>query len=136
MCCAQVDVTTPAGMFLGMRFMISGYPYMCLVSDGGEVRVYEQLKGSRTEEAIVEWVRQGYKAVSPRSFSPMAPWWRAIYGTLGHGVDLHQKGQVPVVVIVGLGLGCLLLVGVLMIFCCLDLASRKQGTESIKYAVD
>ena len=105
-----------------------------LTADGLQ-RVYEQLKGSRTEEAIVKWVRQGYKAVSPRSFSPMAPWWRAIYGTLGHGVDLHQKGQVLVVVIVGLGLGCLLLVGVLMI-CCLDLASRKQGTESIKYAVD
>jgi hypothetical protein len=111
----QVDVTTPAGMFLGMRFLISGYPYLVLVSRGSEVRVYEQIKGSRTQHAIVTWISSGHKQVKqrgwappaasvprspavclpthhpvtwhacmqvqPKSFlSPMAPWWRALYG--------------------------------------------------------
>ena len=44
---------------VGMRFMIGGFPYMVLVSDSSEVRDYEQLKGSREQEAILKWLRTG-----------------------------------------------------------------------------
>lgn len=95
-CFGKVDVTTPGGISLGMRFMISGYPCtqyslytsaiarftlpiwsgadIVLVTESANVRVYEQIKGSRTEQAIVQWVREGFKKVEPRTISPMAPW--------------------------------------------------------------
>jgi hypothetical protein len=37
-----------------------------LVSASHEVRNYEQIKGSRTQPAIVEWVRAGHKQTEPK----------------------------------------------------------------------
>lgn len=97
-CFGKVDATSAAGMFLGMRFFIGGFPRaflpspccvtpntcccllppgaladvrpLCvaladimLVSASHEVRNYEQLTGSRTQAAIVQWVRAGHVQV-------------------------------------------------------------------------
>merc|ERR1719488_128121 len=108
-----------------MRFLISGYPYLVLVSRGSEVRVYEQIKGSRTQHAIVSWISSGHKQVQPKRFlSPMAPWWRALYGALGHAVDMHEHGAVPVTALVALGTLCVLTMGLLLI-CCLTWSSSS-----------
>ena len=33
----------------------------------------------------------------------MSPWWRALYGGLGKGIDLHEQGQVPASVLAAIG---------------------------------
>ena len=66
------------------------------------------------------------------SFSPMSPWWRALYGGLGKGIALHEKGEVPLHVMGAGLLVALLTVGSLLIGCCLwaNPAEGDHGNSS------
>eukprot|EP01043_Picozoa_sp_COSAG02_P098923 COSAG02_NODE_35051_length_474_cov_2.058667_1_plen_124_part_01 len=104
-----------------------------LVNEALEVRDYEQIKGSRTQAAITTWVKTGHQSTAAKgfglgipgfesnliSFSPMSPWWRALYGGLGKGIDLREKGEVPLPIMGAAILLALLTVGSILIGCCL-----------------
>ena len=59
----------------------------------------------------------------------MSPWWRALYGGLGKGIALHEKGEVPLHVLGAGLLLALLTVGSLLIGCCLW-ANPAEGSSS------
>ena len=94
----------------------------------------------------------------------MSPWWRALYGGLGKGIDLHEQGQVSASVLAAIGAlppysffsfvntfthrcffatdfgafagaGVVMLVG-LMLICCLMACSAVEEKDPLKYAVD
>jgi len=124
-----------------------------IVNEALEVRDYEQIKGSRTQLAITTWVKTGHQATAAKgfglgipgfesnliSFSPMSPWWRALYGGLGKAIDLHEKGEVPLHVMAVAILMALLTFGSILIGCCLlaspaDVDGRGEGSAAADVA--
>ena len=119
-----------------------------LINNEFEVRDYEQIKGSRTQAAITDWVRTGHKQTKPKgldigipgftdaliSFSPMSPWWRALYGGLGKAIELHEKGEVPVHIICMVALVPVLTVGSLLIGCCLYASPDAEAAGVVSRA--
>ena len=111
---------------------------LLLVDERMAVHTYNQTKGSRTEAAILRWVRTGHKETEPSGLtSPMAPWWRGLYGGMGRAIEMHEQGNVPAWVIAMLACGGVMTFGLLLI-CCLEACASggREERDPIKYAVD